>query len=193
MLETIVTAVLGRHSSVPPMPIPSPPPHSGEDMPDINHRHMALDATFMATAYIDDFAQKLSSSKMLNSAAADQILQQLRQWSASLRPELRRFPAAQILSPLPEEQESAVGNIHVACVYYFSVILITRPFLIQHLSVSLQSQAGGGGGPDQKRRHPNQSVHQLAQACIESAVYMAQVCFRASESGLLFNNMCLLK
>jgi hypothetical protein len=33
----------------------------------------------------------------------------------------------------------------------------------------------------------------LTQACLELAVYVAQLCAKAANSGLLHNNMCILK
>jgi hypothetical protein len=93
-----------------------------------------------------------------------------------------------------DAQERVLGNMHVACLYHFAVILLTRPFLISTLSVRLArlhqslSTTGSTDFPDEDPVHSR-----LAAACIDSAVYMLQTCLEVHQSELLLRNMCILK
>ncbi len=84
--------------------------------------------------------------------------------------------------------------MHVSCVYYFAVILITRPFLIAHHLSSLRGKAAnqandGGDGRDVRA----EKIARLAQVCVSSAMYMADMCQQVKASGYAFGNLCLVK
>lgn len=83
-----------------------------------------------------------------------------------------------------------IGNVHVSGAYYFSVILVTRQFLIQHIIPQLSDVS-------RPARHHNAvgraKIDQLADACIEAATFMAHMCHQVMKSGHLLGNMCILK
>ncbi|KAK8189936.1 uncharacterized protein BKA78DRAFT_296209 [Phyllosticta capitalensis] len=179
VLELIVNTILGRPCAMPVMELVSIDSSQGSGK-------VSLDATFEACCTIDRVARDLGSGRGLNPASAEQYLQQLEEWSNCLPNGLRKFTRSDSQGLTPADRELIIGNIHVACVYYFAVILVTRPFLISHLTSHLSGQSppeGTSTGTDKR----------LAQVCIDSAVYMAQMCSEVLESKALIGNMCLLK
>jgi hypothetical protein len=75
--------------------------------------------------------------------------------------------------------------------YYFSVMLLTRPFLIRYLMARLPNQAGNVQGFGHDSSTPG--ISELAQVCIDAAMFTAQICHSALSVGLLLDNMCILK
>lgn len=122
----------------------------------------------------------------------------LQEWAQALPHGLRRQPGTAYQAEEPSiTKEITIGNIHVACTYYFGVILVTRQFLIQHimpqlrLAVSTEEPWPGHG------RSPlstdGDETEDLARLCTDAATYMAQMCSEAADSGYLLRNMCILK
>lgn len=189
------------------------------------HRALALSATYEASMVLESIVHQAArdgehnSSVNMAPATAENFLQMLREWSQALPSALRRGPPREerargdggMDEPNRRDREACVGNIHVACTYYFGVILTTRHFLIQHTMPLLRrkpahQQSGAstpsvasGGGWDGKQGHattPSSSsakVSEMAHVCIDAAVYMAQMCAEASDGGILLGNMCILK
>jgi hypothetical protein len=116
-----------------------------------------------------------------------------REWSEALPKRLRQRPRKGHETGLgPNDREAMIGNVHVACTYYFGVILVTRQFLVQHIVPQLR-----GNGRDQAVHQGNHEdparAMQLSSVCIDAATYMAQMCCDAAEAGILWGNMCILK
>ncbi|KAK7550099.1 putative C6 transcription factor [Phyllosticta citricarpa] len=179
VIDLIVNAILGRPCALPVMDLTSIDSSQG-------HGKVSLDAIFEACCTIDKVARDLGSGRGLNPKSAECYLQQLEEWSNCLPNGLRKFTRSDSQGLTSNDRELIIGNIHVACVYYFAVILVTRPFLISHLTSHLSGQSppeGTSTGTDKR----------LAQVCIDSAVYMAQMCAEALDSEALIANMCLLK
>lgn len=87
-------------------------------------------------------------------------------------------------------RHTVIGNVHVSGAYYFSVILVTRQFLIQHIVPQLSDVSRPSHHHD---RAGKTKIDQLADACIEAATFMAHMCHQVTKSGYLFGNMCILK
>lgn len=131
----------------------------------------------------------ISRHPNLDVASTQILLQKLSHWSTNLPAEARICSiSTTINSP---EHEQALGNIHVACMYYFTVMLLTRPFLIRHLMSRLprfsssQEETWDAG-------HSTESS-ELAQVSIDAAMFTAQICRNALTAGLLLDSMCILK
>ncbi len=155
-------------------------------------RDLALNASFGACSIIAEITQTLDSESSIELNAAERFLKRLQDWSASLPNDVRRFTKSSDAPLTLLEQEQIIGNIHVACVYYFAVMLVTRPFLISYLMSFLP---GGTPGNSEARTFSKDQpeVVNLAQACIESAMYMAQISHQALQSDILLEQMCMLK
>ena len=153
---------------------------------------MALNASFGACSLIADIMQSLDTDNTMDSRSAEQYLRRLRDWSSSLPKDIKRFSKDSERPITAKDQERVIGNIHVACIYYFAVMLVTRPFLISHLMANLP------GSTTEMPETPTTAKEQaeivgMAEACLDSAVYMAQICHEALQSGLLLNAMTLIK
>lgn len=146
---------------------------------------------------VEAVVQKLRSGKVLHVPTAESLLADLRTWVHSLPPTARSLKIADKLNLTLAERQALVGNIHVSCIYYFAVMLITRPFLVAYLLSRLRGRA-----PDHLIEDPeeandmtikNNIVSKLAQVCVSSATCMADMCWKAKQSGLSFGNLCLIK
>lgn len=141
----------------------------------------------------------LSNGGLLDVPTAEGLLSQLRKWSSGLPASLRQFRSVSHGLPFlePADRQRLVGSIHASCLYYFAVILVTRPYLIAYLVSRLRGKA-----PDHLISDPdeasdvaikNNKVSKLAQVCVSSSLYMIDMCRRAKSVGLVFRNFCLLK
>lgn len=121
---------------------------------------------------------------------AEDLLKRLQDWSAALPADMRRFNRSTDGPLTLQEQAQTIGNIHVSCVYYFAVMLTTRPFLISHLMAYMSNGTLSATVPTDST--PGE-VADLAQACIDSAILMANMCYEALQSGILLKQMCIVK
>ncbi|OAP56024.1 hypothetical protein AYL99_10176 [Fonsecaea erecta] len=155
-------------------------------------RELTLNASFRVCTIIADITRSLDSDGSIGLSTAEAFLKLLQEWSLSLPDDMRQFkkPVDQPLT-LPE-REHMIGNIHVSCVYYFAVMLVTRPFLISHLMHQLTGNASDGSVATTTSQM-QADVVDVAQACIDSAILMANMCHEAVQSGILLKQMCLMK
>ncbi|KAJ5585764.1 hypothetical protein N7450_005551 [Penicillium hetheringtonii] len=148
---------------------------------------------------LDDIVDTLSKGKLLDIATAEELLLKLRKWVHGLPPTLRQFHHFPHNLPIfePGDKQRLMTKIHVSCVYYFGVILVTRPYLIAYLTSRLRGKA-----PDHLISDPeeasdvslkNSKVSKMAQVCVSSSLYMIDMCRKAKSAGLIFRNFCLLK
>lgn len=158
------------------------------------HRAVALSSTYEASTVLESIVHKAAQDSNMDANTAENFLQMLREWSQALPPVLRQKPRKESIPPGPTYREASIGNIHVACTYYFGVILTTRHFLIQHTMPLLRKppQYGESGDKAQASRQSGK-VAEMAHVCIDAAVYMAQMCSEAADAGVLLGNMCILK
>jgi hypothetical protein len=186
-MDVICSSILGRPYSTPAIRLDRASSFSSLHVHVGQPRDLALNASFGACSIVAEIMPHLDSSP-LESAMAERFLGRLRDWSSSLPQEIRHFKRDQTSLSLAE-QEQIIGSIHVSCVYYFAVMMVTRPFLISHLMARLPaaSAAERDTSPD------GLEESNLAQACIDSAVLMAQTCHDALQSGILLKNMCIMK
>jgi len=155
-------------------------------------RELTLNASFRVCTIIADITRRLDDDGSIGLSIAEEFLKRLQEWSVSLPDDMRQFkkPVDQPLTLL--EQEQMIGNIHVSCVYYFAVMLATRPFLISHLMHQLTGNAGDGSIATATLEMQGDVVD-VAQACIDSAILMANMCYEAVQSGILLKQMCIMK
>ncbi|KAK0118323.1 hypothetical protein ONS95_012618 [Cadophora gregata] len=155
---------------------------------DYSYSKTATNANFEICSIIEEVLQYIMQQTTLDSEATQALLQKLSTWSATnLSPEMRVCSVGTSIGST--EHEKVLGNIHTACLYYFTVMLLTRPFLIRYLMSRLSSKSNitidVGSEPA--------NLSALAQASIDVAVYMAQTCQNAMSAGLIIDNMCILK
>jgi hypothetical protein len=180
----------------------------------------AFSAVVQSCSLLEDVVDKLSCGKILHVPTAELLLEQLRTWSQSLPPDLRKISIKadsgalvhatytvdgsadhddDVTSQPGYQSRSAhvTGALHVSCIYYFCVMLITRPFLIAYLLSRLKGRA-----PDQLIPDPtaasdvaikNSTVSKLAHVCYSAAIHTANTCAAAKKNGHWFGNLGLLQ
>ncbi|CAK41185.1 uncharacterized protein An12g06550 [Aspergillus niger] len=144
-------------------------------MPDTNEE-VNLQSAFYAVGngctLLNNIVDTLSKGGLLDVPTAEGLLSQLRKWSSGLPTGLRQFRSVSHSLPFlePGDRQRLVGSIHVSCLYYFAVILVTRPYLIAYLTSRLRGKA-----PDHLISDPdeasdvaikNNKVSKLAQTCV---------------------------
>lgn len=180
----LTSSILGR-----PCTVPRATRHDLHALP-LDPNQPAFNAVLKGAALLDDICRVLSRPVMIDVSTAEDLLQKLRSWSQALPVGLRRFSCDDISSLDSTGRRSFLGRVHVSSVYYFSVILVTRPFLIRHLMSRLRQRAGHNphGITDPKEAG-------LAQVCMGSAAYMGDLCRKTAPavtmSDLPFGNLCL--
>ena len=191
VLDLLCSAILARPSSTPTIQA------SGLETGDFgidtrDHRTLALSANYESCSIIESIVQKFATVGALDTGCAENFLQMLREWSQALPEGLRRSPRSSGWQDYTH-RETTIGNIHVACTYYFGVILVTRQFLISRVMMQLRKKRAGKGAQREGLDGENSKAAQFSEGCVESATLMAQLCHDASKSGVLLGNMCILK
>lgn len=156
-----------------------------------SHRHLCFDATYGIWSIIDHVVQKFYQENSCDLSSATSSLSTVRSWSENLDPTLKTHNTTEA-APL-RNKEMAIGNLHLACSYYYAVMLATRKYLVSHLASKLEASKPM---PETDVAEPNaqpSEMAKMAQACIDSAILTLQTCREVCNAGMLLNNMCLLK
>lgn len=159
--------------------------------PEVTYKALALGASYEVAAVLDAAVAK-SAEGALDAEAAEGFVLALQQCSRTF-PSILRQPDNGGES---NDRHVTLGNVHVAGTYYFSVILVTQHFLIQHVVPQLSGQAQIPPAHHSGSTHEttgNVKITHLADACIEAATFMAQMCHQVMRSGSLMGNMCIVK
>lgn len=157
---------------------------------------MTLDAMFESCSIVELIAQKINRDGILDIATAEKFLQKLRSWAQGLPSTLRQLLTKDNDDCVEDNhQQAAIGNIHVACNYYFGVMLATRQFLISEaISWLQQKQANRSDQGQLFTPSPSDAkAQELARVCTDSATYLVQMCHDAGTSDFLLGNMCILQ
>ncbi|KFA46121.1 hypothetical protein S40293_03774 [Stachybotrys chartarum IBT 40293] len=145
-----------------------------------------MTSSFEVCTVLEEIMHHLDHKRDVNIASIQRLLTQLRLRSQSLPSELRFSTTEWPMSA--ERQRQALGSSTVACIYYFSVILITRPVLISWLLRKLTAASQGSSS-----HTASPKVEEIAQVCVDAAVLMAETARSAQAAGILLQNMCMLK
>ncbi|EYB22057.1 hypothetical protein FG05_09064 [Fusarium graminearum] len=113
----------------------------------------------------------MAANKKVTIPIVEQFLQDIERWK-------RDLPASVKIPTEASGQHGTIAKVHVSCLYYLAVMLVSRPFLISTLTAK----------PLAKGAHS-----QLAAACLDAAMYLSQTCVEALDAGLLQGNMCIMK
>ncbi|KAE8382977.1 hypothetical protein BDV26DRAFT_277672 [Aspergillus bertholletiae] len=161
---------------------------------EVSYRTTALNASYEASSVLEAIVQKLTDGEKLDANSADHFLRIWREWSQALPDKLRVRPRKEPdLGLNPDYREKMIGNIHVACTYYFGVILVTRQSLIQHIMPQIRGKRPKKATTRQETSDGNEKAAELSSVCTDAATFMAQMCCDAAEAGILWGNMCILK
>lgn len=136
---------------------------------------------YRIVSIIDEINTKLYGGQDIRLATVEELLQAIDSWKRDSLSLLQHTPSGTSIVPTDscmEANEGSVGVMHISCLYYFAVILATRPVLISALTAQLGR---------------NDQWSPMSEACLNSAIYLAETCVEALEAGLLQSNMCILK
>ncbi|ODA77588.1 hypothetical protein RJ55_07217 [Drechmeria coniospora] len=143
-----------------------------------------LVASHQIVSIINVIVDSLYERKELSTAMVEQLLNEIELWVTRLPDCLRRAArgADSGSGSGASMLEGALGSIHVSCLYYFAVTLVTRPVLISTLTAPPSHGVGVGA-----------TQSHLASACLDAAVFLIQTCVDALHANLLYGNMCIMK
>jgi hypothetical protein len=188
VLDVMYCSILGRPYSTTVIRT-----DSSTDMlhvPTVTPAAAAVKASFEVCSIIAELTPLLGAESSMDLPTAEKFLTRLRDWSAALPASMRHFNRSSDEPLTLVEQERTIGNIHVSCIYYFAVMLVTRPFLITHLMAQLSNTTEL---TQAKESSTEDELSELAQACIDAAMLTANMCYNALQVGVLLKQMPLLK
>ena len=146
---------------------------------------------------VEDIVQVQRKESLLNVSTAEELLNRLRCWTQSLPDTVRQFSSGDVSGLDPADRQALIGSVHISCLYYFGVILITRPFLVAYLMSRLRGRAPDHLINDPKEasdlRIKNNKVSRLAQVCFGAATHMAVTLQKIKGSGFTLGNLCFVK
>lgn len=195
MLDFLVSSLVGRPAATSPRanePVASLKGLEKQGTPCL----LALDAIYRLFVTMDSVTYETTRERGANAESANIILEKLKDWSKNLDPSLRSAPTD--ISRMRLDRSLVLGNVHLACFYYFAVMLITRPYLIYHL----QSKEFLGRYTESTNSVPfppnmtpgtKAEISRLAETSVESAVFLIETCQEALQKNILLDNMCLLQ
>jgi hypothetical protein len=137
-----------------------------------------LIASHQIVSIINGIVDRLYERKEISTPVVEEILKSIQTWSQNL-PSCLQSPGRASKISSSTFTKGAIGNVHVSCLYYFAVTLVTRPILISTLTAPPSN-----GDLVQS---------QLASACLDAAVYLVQTCVDARKVDILYGNMCIMK
>lgn len=146
-----------------------------------DHNLDCMVAAYSIVSVIDDINTKLYSKQDVRPAVVEQLLSSIDSWKRDFSPLLQQSSPENLLirgDSSMDPKKGSVGIVHISCLYYFAVMLATRPLFISALTLHQQKQ---------------DEESSMGEACLEAAKYLAQTCAEALDAGLLESNMCIMK
>lgn len=124
------------------------------------------------------------------------IARELEEMCSNVPAEIRRLAFQQSSDhSCPHHHQNALRNASVACNYSFSMMLLTRPFLIACLRgkhCERSASDATASEPDFKESQTYPDIVRGALSCIEAAIKTVQLLHELLVAGMLFNNMPLV-
>lgn len=186
ILDVLASSLLGR-----PCTVPRATRHKIQALP-LDPTQPAFNSILKAAVILDDVCCELNRGTILDAPVARKLLTRLRSWASDLPTELKHFTSGNTSSMSQAKERQLVGNVHVSSVYYFAIILVSRPFLIRSLMPQVRRRVGLAS-----QSAPESEDPVLAQVCITAAVHMGQLCGQlagmAGSGGRSLNTMSLFK
>lgn len=182
-MDQLVNSILGRPSATARMSS-----NSENLLPSISNSSGSSVQWLLATSdivtIITEITDKLYDQKEVATFIVEQLLQKIENWKRNLPQSMGAFESRVSTqtspgSSSPNVPGGEIARVHISCLYYFAVTLVTRPFLMS----SLTSRPLTG----------KMMTSDLATACLDAATYLSQTCAEALHNGVLQGNMCIMK
>ncbi|KAI1336032.1 hypothetical protein F5Y15DRAFT_395765 [Xylariaceae sp. FL0016] len=183
ILDLLVSTILGRPPAT--ASVRSDLENSVQDLSTaVDNRELhSLIASYGILSITNDAVDRLYENKEISSAVVEQLLARIDDWSRSMPESLRNSPVVTTTTSSSgaeaPDRKAVTAKLHISCIYYFTVTLVTRPILISTLTAS-----PGISTPTHL---------QLASACSDAATFLVQTCVDARGASLLLANMCIVK
>lgn len=189
VLDTIYDSILGRTGSLPAAVDEARLRRISQANVSLDSpRQVALQATFDLCPFMDELEEKHCTQ---DTSATELFLQRLQQWSKALPQELRQGTQGVGPSSMRSDRELFLGGTHVACTYYFAVILATRRFTTLWLLAQLRERSSLRASATITRL--DDTTTSLAFVCLNAAISLSKVVYNAIIIENALNNMCLIK
>ncbi|KAI5467233.1 fungal-specific transcription factor domain-containing protein [Mariannaea sp. PMI_226] len=186
ILDMLVSAILGRPPAT--LSLRFEVDRELEESPGVatDPDTVCLLAAYRISSIINTAAHDLYGKEAVAHADAERLLDAIDKWSQSVPECLKSQPC---FSGASTTQAETIRNVHISCMYYFAVTLVTRPILI----LTLSSRPGLEMSTSSSSSLSSSSSSQMASACLDAALYLIQTCMEAHRMGYLFGNMCIMK
>ncbi|KAF1842938.1 uncharacterized protein K460DRAFT_340538 [Cucurbitaria berberidis CBS 394.84] len=132
----------------------------------------SVKVSFEILTIINEIVHRIYVKKDKSITTAEQLLGRVETWSRKLPKSLSNHHNS---LEDPNRKES-LAEMHVSCLYYYAITLITRPVLVSALTSGLGSDGS-----------------QLASACLDAAILLVQTCVNVYRKKLMIGNMCFIK
>jgi hypothetical protein len=163
---------------------------------------LGLRESMHAFSFMEKIVNEIYTKRTVPLGSLQKISFELQEASSRIPLELRAIPASMSMAyHLPEVRRHILRNASVACNYYFSMLLLTRPFLTTSLRAKRSQSSAAFGNAKQKINDlkNNSSVNtklysdiaQGAMLSLDSAIKMLRLLYELMTANILFNNMPL--
>lgn len=181
--DSVNATLLGRPLMTPSLTLGKPLLH-GELIDHSKKDHNIGTAAFEICLAVKSIATQAGQNARVETSEVQHVVEELIQWAAVWKKANPPFDSATGKSlSNGNAHASAVGYLHISCVYYHALILVTRPSLVDTLLDSVLSS------PDPSTTNPDRMSDHLSDTCVDAAVHLAQTCYDAYSAGFILDNM----
>lgn len=153
---------------------------------------LALTSVYNLARIVEDVSTSLYGRKTLQVEEAERQLDAIQNWRRVL-PDILRVNAP-LTAQVFEVHRNTIGSLHISCFHHFSILLVTRPFLVPVLMKRIAIQQHSPlASTDFMNDVDEARASRLAHTCVNVAIQMAETCGNVYEHGLMIGNMCILK
>lgn len=153
---------------------------------------LALASVCNLARIVEDISTSLYGRRTLQVEDAERQLEAIQTWRREL-PDILKVNAP-LSTQTSEIRRNTIGSLHISCFHQFSILLVTRPFLVPVLMKRIAIQQRSPlASTDFMNDIDEARASRLAHTCVNVAIHMAETCWNVYDHGLLLGNMCILK
>lgn len=154
-------------------------------------QNLALLESARAFTIMQRTVTEIYTKRSVSLGLLQHLTEELRAASYSLPDELRNVPAWGLAN-----RQHILRNAVVACNYYFSMMVLSRPFLVTSIHVELSRASASSSTRSHSVQFDDQQLHgdvlQGAMTSVESATCTIRLIHDLLRARVLFNNMPLM-
>lgn len=184
LMDFINATLLGRNLLT-QMVTDGKPVFKDAELGDQTQEPVAAEDAFDVCSFVQPIADSIGSSGSLQASQASHIKKNLSMWAASWKKRHSDSKATALLLSTRFGQAVVAGHLHVSCLYFHALVMVTRHALISTLTPLVQR-------PPSSNNNGNSETDELGKICIDAAVCAMHTCYDAFEAGALLDNMCHL-